>query len=107
MTYTPIGETKTIFGSTFILTDPQYISDLGLWRRYNGVPESNEETTGLGGILPIVVKDTGNRIINVSFDIIDLPDIRVTQGNKSFLADASTLLQTNSQQLPDFLPAGS
>ena len=107
MTYIPIGETKTIFGGTFILTDPQYITDLGLWRRYNGIPESDEDTTGLGGILPIVVTDTGNRVINVKFDILNLPDIRVAQGNKSFLADASTLLQTNSQQLPDFMPAGT
>ena len=54
-----------------------------------------------------MVTDTGNKVINVKFDILNLPDIRVAQGNKSFLADASTLLQTNSQQLPDFMPAGS
>ena len=104
MTY--IGSTKTIFGSTFILTDPQYVADLGLWRRYNGIPEG-PETTGLGGILPIVVTDTGNSVINVKFDIVDLPDISISQGNKSFLSSASTLLQTDAQDLPDFMPAGA
>ena len=107
MAIAPIGTTKTIFGNTFILTDPQYITNLGLWRQYLAIPQGEPITSGLGGVLPIVVTDLPNNVVNVKFDIKDLPDIRVAQGNKSFLSDASTLLQTDSQQLPDFMAAGA
>ena len=107
MTTLPIGTTKTIFGNTFIYVDPQYISNLGLWRQYMGIPETDDPKSGLGGILPIVVTDLDNSVVNIKFDIKDLPSIRVSPGNKSFLSPASTLLQTDSQSLPDFLPAGA
>ena len=100
MTTLPLGTTKSFFGNTFIYVDPQYVQGLGLWRVYPGIPESSE-FTGIGGVLPIVVKDTGTSSIKVSFDITDLSSVKSARSNTSFLAAPHTLLQQPAEFLPD------
>ena len=104
MSILPLGTTKTIFKNTFVYVDPQYVDGLGLWRVYPGIPESSD-LTGIGGILPIVVQDTGPKSINVKFDIVDLPSITTSRSNKSFLFAANNLMQQPASALSGFAPA--
>lgn len=104
MSILPLGTTKSIFGNTFVYVDPQYIDGLGLWRVYPGIPESSD-LTGIGGVLPITVQDTGAASIKVSFNIAGLSSVSSARSNKSFLSAANTLLQQPASSLAGIAPA--
>ena len=104
MSILPLGTTKSIFGNTFVYVDPQYIDGLGLWRVYPGIPESSD-LTGIGGILPIAVQDTGAKSIKVSFNIAGLSSVSSARSNTSFLSAANTLLQQPDVSLAGIAPA--
>jgi len=85
----PIGTVVTKFSNTFILTDPQYIQGLELWRQVV-LPPAAEDIHGIAGVLPIVTRNsTTTEAVNVSFDIGSLASVFANTGvytpkNKAF-----------------------
>jgi len=85
----PIGTVVTKFSNTFILTDPQYIQGLELWRQVLTPPKAND-IHGIAAILPVVTRNsTTTEAVNVSFNIGALASVFANTGvytpkNKAF-----------------------
>ena len=95
-----IGTIITKFNNTFILTDPQYITGLELYRQVLTPPQA-EDIHGIGGVLPIVTtNDTFNDKINVSFNIAGLDAIANASGTKTPKALAFGMLQNGLSTSP-------
>ena len=89
MSSLPIGTVVTKFSNTFILTDPQYIQGLELWRQVVLPPEAGD-IHGIAGVLPIVTRNSvTTEAVNISFDIGSLGSVFANTGvytprNKAF-----------------------
>ena len=93
----PIGTIATVFGNTYIRTDPQYISDLPLWRVIIAPPQQGS-ITGLGAILPIQTSPQADKAnIKISFNIKALNTTPLSQSGEAL---ASKLLQQPASTLP-------
>ena len=91
-----LGTTKAIFGRQFIYTDPQYIQGLGLWRDINVAPPATD-FSNIDALLPIRAPELPDgTTVNLSFDIIALPEIVSARGTTAFLGAAAKVKSYNS-----------
>ncbi len=99
----PIGTVVTKFSNTFILTDPQYIQGLELWRQVLTPPKAGD-IHGIAGVLPIIARNAvTTETVNVSFDINGLDPITNTSGTLTPRNQAFAQLQNGIGTAPSAL----
>ena len=90
MSYTTdIGTVKTIFNRKYMITEPQFIQDLPLWRDVN-IALPPDDVKKIGAVLPITSTESQDGTsTNLNFNIEGLPEITGAKGTATLLQSAA------------------